>query len=240
MSESVRQLENLTKCNQPVGLVLDIKSRHVPKRVWSVVIDTLREAGLRVEGVASFFMEEIRHVSEHCAEPVQEFIFCHSAGDLQKACTQGTIHEGDNVFFNAGSLLWGPSSPEVNRITNFDPNVVKENYTIQAFGECHNSKSKKREDNKFSTIQMYKEQYKLRMGLYCQEFAIDEAAVSILAKYANNHADVYELGFAWGGVNGITIQGICPGRFTATDGLWNQRYIGELWNYNQFPVTPQQ
>jgi hypothetical protein len=240
MSESVRQLENLTKCKHPVGLVLDIKSRHVPKRVWSVVIDSLRKSGLRVEGVASFFMEEIRHVSEHCTEPVQEFIFCHSAGDLQKLCAQGTIHEGDNVFFNAGSLLWGPSPVEVNRITNFDPNVVKENYAIQAFGECRNSKNEKRDVNEFSTIQMYKEQYKLRMGLYCQEFAIDEAAVSILAKYANDHADVYELGFAWGGVNGITIQGICPGRFTATDGLWNQRYIGELWNYNQFPVTPQQ
>eukprot|EP00980_Cylindrotheca_fusiformis_P006667 scaffold1391_cov123-Cylindrotheca_fusiformis.AAC.5 len=242
MVESVRLLEKLTKSEQPVGLVLDIKSRHVPKRVWSVVIDTLRHAGIRVEGIASFFMEEIRHVSEHCEQPVQELIFCHSAGDLQKGCADGTIREGDSVFFNAGSLIWGPSPEEVNRITNFDPNLVKAGYKIQPFGECRNDKgnNKAQDENEYSTIQMYKEQFKLRIGLYCQEFAIDEAAVTILARYANSHPDLYELGFAWGGINGVTIKGICPGRFTATDGLWNQRYIGELWNYNQFPVSPQQ
>lgn len=244
MSESVLLLEKLTKSNQPVGIVLDIKSRHVPKRVWSIVIDTLRNAGIRVEGIASFFMEEIRHVSEHCVEPVQELIFCHSAGDLQKGCADGTIREGDSVFFNAGSLIWGPSPEEVNRITNFDPNVVKASYKIQPFGECcsskGNDKKKKQDNDEYSTIQMYKEQFKLRIGLYCQEFAIDEAAVSTLARYANSHSDLYELGFAWGGINGVTIKGICPGRFTATDGLWNQRYIGELWNYDQFPVAPQQ
>ncbi|KAL3930394.1 MAG: hypothetical protein SGBAC_011786 [Bacillariaceae sp.] len=233
MSESIRLLQKLTKCDKPVGLVLDIKSRHVPKHIWSLVIDTLRKAGVRVEGIASFFQEEIRNVSVKCVEPVQELIFCHSAGDLQKACNEGGIRNGDSVFFNAGSLLWDPSPDEVNRITNFDPNEIKSAYKIQSFGNVDETDDA--DMTYFSTIQMYKERFNLRIGLYVQEFAVDEAAIAVLSQYFNDHPDIFDLGFAWGGINGITIRGIKPGRFTATDGLWNQRYIGELWNDNQFP-----
>lgn len=234
MSESIKLLEKLTKCDKPVGIVLDIKSRHVAKHIWSLVIDTLRKAGVRVEGIASFFVEEIRNVSVNCQEPVQEIIFCHSAGDLQKACNEGRIRDGDSVFFNAGSLLWDPSPDEVNRITNFDPNEIKHGYRIQSFGTVHRS-AEDAEMAYYSTIQMYKQRFNLRIGLYVQEFAIDEAAIAVLSEYVNDHPDIFELGFAWGGINGITIQGIKPGRFTATDGLWNQRYIGELWNDTKFP-----
>eukprot|EP00526_Cylindrotheca_closterium_P002558 CAMPEP_0113638788 /NCGR_PEP_ID=MMETSP0017_2-20120614/20334_1 /TAXON_ID=2856 /ORGANISM="Cylindrotheca closterium" /LENGTH=913 /DNA_ID=CAMNT_0000549941 /DNA_START=732 /DNA_END=3473 /DNA_ORIENTATION=- /assembly_acc=CAM_ASM_000147 len=233
MSESIRLLQKLTKCEKPVGLVLDIKSRHVSKHIWSLVIDTLRKAGVRVEGIASFFVEEIRNVSVKCVEPVQEIIFCHSAGDLQKACNEGRIRNGDSVFFNAGCLLWDPSPDEVNRITNFDPNEIKSGYKIQSFGNVDETDDAAM--TYYSTIQMYKERFNLRIGLYVQEFAIDEAAIAVLSQYFNDHPDIFDLGFAWGGINGITIRGIKPGRFTATDGLWNQRYIGELWNDTQFP-----
>lgn len=233
IAESLRLLQKLTKSKQPVGLVLDIKSRHVASHIWSLVIDTLRKAGLGVEGIASFYTDEIRHVSEHCVEPVQEIIFCHSAGDLQKACDEGKIRDGDSVFFNAGSLLWDPSPEEVNRITNFDPNEIKAGYRIQSFGKVYRSGNSTMAY--FSTIQMYKERFNLRIGLYCQEFAIDEAALAILSKYVNDNPDIYDLGFAWGGINGVAIGGIRPGRFTATDGLWNQRYIGELWHDTKFP-----
>jgi hypothetical protein len=81
-----------------------------------------------------------------------------------------------------------------------------------------------------STIQDYKEHYQLSIGLYVQEFAIDEAAISLIAKYVNSNPHVFDLGLSWGGVNGLTVKGIQPGRFTATDGLWNQRYGGMPWN----------
>ncbi|CAJ1932471.1 unnamed protein product [Cylindrotheca closterium] len=233
MSESIRLLSKLTKCEKPVGLVLDVKSRHVPKHIWSVAIDTLRKAGIRVEGIASFFVEEIRDVSISCAEPVQELIFCHSAGDLQKACNEGRIRDGDSVFFNAGSLLWDPSPDEVNRLTNFDPNEIKSAYKIQSFGNVEETDESSM--SYYSTLQMYKKRFNLRIGLYVQEFAIDEAAISILSQYFNDNTHMFDLGFAWGGINGITVGGIKPGRFTATDGLWNQRHIGELWNDTLFP-----
>lgn len=69
-----------------------------------------------------------------------------------------------------------------------------------------------------STIQEYKNHYNLKIGLYVQEFAIDDAAVSLIVKYVNANPHVYELGLSWGGINGLTVRGIQPGRFTATDG----------------------
>jgi hypothetical protein len=75
----------------------------------------------------------------------------------------------------------------------------------------------------------------LSIGLYCQEFAIDEAALNIIVKHVNDYPDIYDLGLSWGGVNGVTVRGIQPGRFTLTDGFWNQRYASSPWDYNRFP-----
>ena len=69
-----------------------------------------------------------------------------------------------------------------------------------------------------STIQQYKDYYQLSLGLYVQEFAIDEVAISLIVKYVNSNSHVFDLGLSWGGINGLTVKGIQPGRFTATDG----------------------
>ena len=230
MFESIKMVSSITKKESPIGLVLDVKSRHVPKQIWSIVVDTLRTAGVRVEGIASFFCEDIRGVSRLCTSPVQEILFFHSAGDLQKACQQGKIESGDKVFFNAGALLWEPGAYSViGQIRNkFDPEEVKKNYRILPLGKSGSGYPG-------STIEMYKKQYQLSIGMYCQEFAVDETAINLLARFVNENADLYDLGLSWGGVNGVTIQGICPGRFTSTDGFWNQRYIGEVWDYSLRP-----
>ena len=88
-----------------------------------------------------------------------------------------------------------------------------------------------------STIQQYKEYYHLSIGLYVQEFAIDEVAISLIVKYVNRNLHVYDLGLSWGGINGLTVKGIQPGRFTATDGLWNQRYGGMPWRQELKPSS---
>jgi hypothetical protein len=235
MSESVKLVQSISKCDSPVGLVLDVKSRHVPKKIWSIVIDTLRMAGVRVKGIASFQIEEIRGVSHLCASPVEEIMFLHSAGDLQRACHEGKIEKGDKVFFNAGSLLWKPGEYRaIDLLTkHFDSEEAQARYKI--LPQC-------RRDGNFpgSTLEMYKRHYQLSIGVYCQEFAIDETAVDLIANFINDNTDLYDLGFSWGGVNGVTIKGISPGRFTSTDGFWNQRYIGEVWDPNLAPFAGMQ
>mmetsp|Transcript_3233 Transcript_3233/g.6985 ORF Transcript_3233/g.6985 Transcript_3233/m.6985 type:complete len:178 (-) Transcript_3233:48-581(-) len=75
----------------------------------------------------------------------------------------------------------------------------------------------------------YKRHYGFSMGIYLQEFSIDEAAARLLIELVNNNPSLYDLGLAWGGINGMTVHGIQPGRFTSTDGYWNQRRLGKRW-----------
>ena len=235
MHESMQIIESIARSKEPFGLVLDVKSRHVPKRIWSVVVNTLRAAGIRVEGIASFNTDEIRGVSRWCEQPVNECLFFHSAGDLQKACHQGTIRHGDTIFLNGGSLLTETRSADLlTRVLNFDPQQIKDSYRIQPFGM---PRRRNETIHPYPTIQQYKELYNLSIGLYCQEFAVDEAAIHLIARHVNENPSLFNLGLAWGGVNGITIHGISPGRFTSTDGFWNQRYLGFEWDYSVKPVA---
>ena len=254
----LRRRDDSLDAGYPVGLVLDIKSRYVSKRVWACVVDTLRAAGVRVVGLASFTVDEIRGISKFCSEPLMEVIFFHSAGDLQRACHDGKVRYGDKVFFNCGSLLW-EGTPGVGTTTEmllrlgFDPEHTKRQYRILPHGWTRKMYDAERiasssparnrsptitpssEWMQGSTVELYKERYGLSIGMYCQEFAIDDAAANLIVEFVNENAHVYDLGLSWGGINGITIRGIQPGRFTSTDGFWNQRYIGALWNSELYP-----
>jgi hypothetical protein len=293
IKDSISMLKPILQCSAPLGILMDMKSRHVPKRVWALVIDYLRDAGARVEGVASFIVDEIRDISQYCGSPVNEIVFIHSAGDLQHGCHTGQIKRRDRVFFNAGSLLWDyPNMYTLDTMKNilchrlhpcFDENDIKESYRLKAYARttknspcqseseaetCDEStvgdgdsldtelfarliveESKRKAladpgeftfektspESSCSTIQDYKEHYQLSIGLYVQEFAVDEVAISLIVKYVNSNPHVYDLGLSWGGINGLTVKGIQPGRFTATDGLWNQRYGGMPWIKDRAP-----
>merc|ERR1711957_173994 len=79
----------------------------------------------------------------------------------------------------------------------------------------------------------------LRMGIYAQEFAIDEEALELLIRYVNSHPTVFTMGMAWGGLNGVT-SGVssrgCFGKRTGTgpsatwDGAGSARFIRQtVW-----------
>ena len=51
ITESIQLLQQIMQCSAPFGLLLDMKSRHVSRRVWAVVVDFLRDCGVRVEGI---------------------------------------------------------------------------------------------------------------------------------------------------------------------------------------------
>jgi len=288
IAESITMLKKIMNCEAPLGLVLDLKSRHVSKRIWALIVDALREAGARVEGVASFCTQEIRDISQFCSAPVKDIGFFHTAGDIQKACHNGSIKRGDKVFFNGGSLFWNlpdlrdfrllASMLATTLCTSFDVKKTKRDYKFESYarvarhhvsdgelvgipesgvasedsGESKGSNSsaekeypirRKRIKEKLlkfregygSTIEQYKDHFELSIGLYVQEFAIDERYIDLLVKFVNENPRVFNLGLGWGGINGVTVRGIQPGRFTATDGLWNQRYTGYRWDTDTFP-----
>lgn len=272
--ESISLLKEITRCNAPLGLVLDIKSRHVSHRVWALVVDALRDAGARVEGIASFTISEIRDISNYCSSPCNEIYFFHSAGDVQQACYKGLLKRGDKVFFNAGSLLWHKKDVDLldpaqvkdsmYEFLYFDCEKFKRDYCLQPYarirpqqggggsvnndggGLGNNDEYEAERDQLLSniggqrsqsTIQDYRDHFGLSIGLYCQEFAIDDAAIDFIVNHVNNNGHVYNLGLSWGGVNGVTVRGIQPDRFTNTDGFWNQRYAGASWDPSLRPSS---
>lgn len=245
VSASVTIANSIAKDDNGIGLLLDLKSRHVPKPVLGCVVDCIRDAGIRMDGVGTFYSQDIRGVSDYCCEPVKEILYFHSAGDFQVACHQGRIRMGDAVFFNAGSLLWQPNrlldtSALIGRLYNnccqsFDPDAVKRNYHLLPNAVTSGSSGSGAVILTSSTIEAYKKRFNLSIGMYVQEFAIDEAAVEVLVRLVNGSPHVYDLGLSWGGVNGVTVRGIKPGRFTSTDGFWNQRYIGAAWDSSRTP-----
>lgn len=231
IAESIHELKQITECDAPLGLMLDVKSRNVPKRVWALVLDALRKAGARVEGIGSFYVEDIRDISLYTSVPVNEIIFFHSAGDLQHACHDGIIKKGDCVFFNAGSLFWNHPVHDFKDVLNtlytclssFNVEDVKKNYKLQPYTNVPRSEESQGDitlplQSDSSTIQQYKERFDLSIGMYIQEFIVDDRILEILIEHVNDNKHVYDLGLSWGGINGLTVRGIQPGRLTSTDG----------------------
>jgi hypothetical protein len=238
MAQSVDILRKISCCSEPIGLVFDLKSRHVSPQIWALVVEAMRKAGIRIEGIASFTEEDIRDISRYTTTPVKQIIFFHSAGDMQRACHSGRIREGDTIFFNGGSLLWEAPIVDSSYIYeklcgSFDPYAAMKKYRILPFGSIDMMNSNAVNT---STIQAYQRKFNLSIGIYCQEFCIDDSATCLLVRLVNDNPNVYNLGFCWGGVNGITVRTIQPGRFTRTDGFWNQRHIGAFWDGTLTPA----
>ncbi len=326
MAESLQIIERITQTKEPIGILLDLKSRHVPKRVLSLMVRSLQTAGIRVVGIASFDMSDIRGVCSHPQTIFQqsganghvvskipmgvkpplattkEILMVHSAGDLQAACDEGLVRPGDHVFFNGGSLILDSARSSTVKsflgffvdmcacgfYSTFDPCVIEDGYKIQSYGyacssmdametaecfanetrnlmerSCNGNNSSNLHHQHYQnavdmdvvraeedtlllspssscddetemgavmkTLADYKKHYGFSMGLYLQEFSIDEAAARLLIDLVNNNPEIYDLGLAWGGINGMTVHGIQPGRFTSTDGYWNQRRLGKTW-----------
>ena len=227
IAESVALLRRITKKIHPIGLVLDMKSRHVPKRVWAIVVNYLNAAGARVEAIASFTIDEIRDISHLCRKPMVEIIFCHSAGEMQKACHEGKLRYGDTVFMNGGSLMWEAPVITGAYLTTlfcgeFDPASAMSQYNLLPFTSTRSDA-----DN---TLKAYKERLNLKLGLYVQEFGIDDAALDVLVRFVNSNPTLVEHGLSWGGINGIAVRGIRPSRWNPTDGFSTQRYVSIPWD----------
>jgi len=227
ISESIDAVKQITK--HSMGVVIDLKSRFIPQPVWACVIDCLRESGLRVETVGSFVAKDIRGISRLTSAPVNEFYFFHSAGEVQRACHDGKIQRGDCVFFNAGSLLvndyWQSGFAASFGIRNnrlcsvFDPHFAKQSYQIQSFAKTQQHADDTGLSAAQSPLHSYKQLYGFSIGLYVQEYAIDDAAATLLTDFVNRNPNVFDIGLCWGGVNGFVPRGILPTRYSCTDGF---------------------
>jgi len=226
---------------KPLRVVLDLKSRRVPPRIWARLIDSLFSRGLFVEAIGSFDVKELRAIIQETSTPVTPMIFFHSAGDLQRACHSKEILRGDTVYFNGGSLLW--QKPSVLDVAQSSCGCFPQKLTASDSDDSGLAilpfaypKSSLNDDVSphfgitTSSIEEYKKYYGLNIGLYVQEFSIGQDALEILINFVNFYSEIYNLGMAYGGLNGATIPGM------AGDGFWNQRYIGRNWDAKSGPT----
>lgn len=87
------------------------------------------------------------------------------------------------------------------------------------------------DDLRSSTIEDYQKYYDLQIGLYVQEFSICQEALEVLVNFCNFTSNIYNLGMAYGGLNGATVASPLSG-----DGYWNQRYVGRNWDVTAGPT----
>jgi hypothetical protein len=249
MSQDIERIKVLL--GEPLRLVLDLKSRRVPPRVWSALIDSLRTRGLIIDGVGSFDMDESRLIGKGCSCPLNPILFFHSVGDLQRACHANEVKRGDIAYFNGGSLMWkrssiieaagccGGSNVDINT-TNHHADDHKSPkdvgaYSFQPYAYPRSSLSDWERVMCKSTLEDYRRHFNLKIGVYVQEFSISPEALDALSIFINKHSDIYDQGLAFGGVNGTAVKDVHG------DGYWNQRYMGRSWDFEARPskeMTP--
>jgi len=254
MAEDIQVISNVL--GEPLRLVLDLKSRRVPPRVWSRLIDNMRSRGLVVEGIGSFDVDELRVIGKGCSCPLTPILFFHSVGDLQRACHANEVKKGDTVYFNGGSLMWKrPTIMESAERgccgvieTDIDDHVDKQtdlphakspratgNYSFQPYAFPRSALSDWERVMCKSTIEDYQRHFNLKIGVYVQEFSINPEALDALACFVNKYSDIYDLGLAFGGINGTAVSNVNG------DGYWNQRYMGRSYDFEARPskaMTP--
>ena len=170
---------------EPLRLVLDLKSRRVPPRVWSRLIDNLRSRGLLVDGIGSFDVDELRSIAKGCSYRLTPILFFHSVGDLQRSCHANEVKQGDTVYFNAGSLMWkrasiaevaqngccGTSDMTVDEDDEDSPisrKVSKNKYCFQPYAYPRSFLSDWEKERCKATIEDYKCHFNLKIGVYVQ------------------------------------------------------------------------
>lgn len=207
-AEACSRFINLTG-QDCLSIVLEIKSLASTPELLADVMRELNRRGVRLAAVASFRLEEIQGLSQseqiiegqRYAGP-RELLFFHYAGNLQQACDKGLVPQGQSVLFNGGSLL------------EQDPEDPQQPYQVIK--------------GVLNELRAYQQRFDLHIGLYVQENDCDAAAAGLLSELVDSHADIFDLGFAWGGLLNQATTEFAPARTGDLRGHGSQRLLERI------------
>ena len=176
------------------GLHVEIKSWDSTPEHVALFVEQLRAKGIRVKTVSSWKYSQLGKVENasrtkwvHGLRDLREFVFNGriSPGDGASGGERDdVIEEGDEVGFNAGALL--REDPDRPRQFMVDEQALAEIVAMQR-------------------------ERKLKLQLYVQENEASPQAVDLIARLANSHREVFELGFSWGNISGRAEAGTTGG-----------------------------
>ncbi len=211
----VVELYKTTYGKELFSVILDVKSRDTNPDVLTGLIKELNKRDVHVYGVGSFIDSELqglRNVEQVIdgkkVAGALQVLFFHKAGDLQEACLSYSIAPGDTVMFNAGNLI---------------------DYDRFSRGE-NKKKSYKVKEEVVKQIGEYKTRFGFSLGVYVQENAIDDRAATLITDLTNAKPEIFDLGFAWGGVTGETAADIEPSLGSEKTGIGGQWVVGTEWD----------
>mmetsp|Transcript_11180 Transcript_11180/g.17283 ORF Transcript_11180/g.17283 Transcript_11180/m.17283 type:complete len:630 (-) Transcript_11180:66-1955(-) len=246
---------------QPLRLILDLKSRFVPSHVWSGLIQTLEQlGGLSITAIGSFDISELRSIqSEECRKylffhSAGDLQYACERGEMERGdvvfFNAGSLIRGRRkrrVVGSVTSCCIVPISPtnyeEANNRVELEPQQLDDEYYGGlvfypfAYPRDHpnsysaSNKKKNKTKKRNTTLQDYQDAYQLQIGLYVQEVAIGPQELNGLVQFINQHSSLYNVGLAWGGLDGCHFQDI-----TGT-GYGTQRYVGRVWDDTTFTKT---
>ena len=178
--EAVKVYKEVTKAEH-LSVILEIKSEITTPWLLKAVVLELNRRSVHVEAIGAFVIDDIHgvHEQEQTVDGIEypgpkEILFLHFAGDLQVACDRGTLQPGQAAMFNGGSLLTAK--------------LVEGGYVYEP------------DEQLLSELDEYRTTHELVLGIYVQEDDLDVDAATELSKLVESRPDLFELGFAWGGL----------------------------------------
>ena len=155
------------------GLILDVKSTYSTAAHVATFVTFLRSQGINVFGVGTFRPEQL-----DALDPATRKVkFFHGINDLERK--SGELKKGDDVMFNAGSLLRESRAYVV---------AGKKSYEI--------------DQGAYQRVVAVQKAHALNVGLYVQESAVSPDAVQRITELVNRNPGVFTRGFAYGNISG--------------------------------------
>jgi hypothetical protein len=161
------------------GLILDVKSTYSKPEHVATFVKYLKAQGINVFGVGTFKPEQLAALDKD----TRKVKFFHGINDLERASAGmhmgGKLEKGDDVMFNAGSLL-----------SEGREYLVAGDKTYQV------------DQGAFQRLVAIQRSLSLNIGLYVQESAVSPDAVQKVTELVNKHPAVFTRGFAYGNISG--------------------------------------
>ena len=185
--ESMHMYEQRVRA--PMRFVIDLKCQTTSDILPHLVRALNRDYGVTIAAIGSFYRlpESIDTIDQFQWFPaitptIARYTFFFGIGDLENGLASGRVTSGDTVWLTASTFLQSSLKDSVLR-----PMFTK---------TCGRVRVHETHVRRLRTVVA---RHRLRVGLWTQESEINDNALDVAFKLANDNTDLFTMGFAFGG-----------------------------------------